>query len=95
MILCQFEFNEQFFCSFGGICYYENVENCLSMLLIFCSGLEDGKAEKLLIETFRRHSARAVKQAEEKKRRFEEMDRKKKERAEMERKKDEEDLKKR
>jgi hypothetical protein len=61
----------------------------------YASGLEDGKAEKLLIETFRRHSARAVKQAEEKKRRFEEMDRKKKERAEMERKKDEEDLKKR
>ena len=56
-------------------------------------GLEDGKAEKLLLETFRRHSALAVKQAEDKKKRFEEMDRKKKERAESERKKEEEELK--
>lgn len=54
-------------------------------------GLDDGKAENLLIETFRRHSAAAVKQAEEKRKRFEEMDRKKRERAEMEKMKEEQE----
>jgi hypothetical protein len=40
-------------------------------------GLDDGKAENLVLDTFRRHSASAAKLSEEKKKRFEEMDRKK------------------
>ncbi len=49
----------------------------------YTSGLDDGKAEQLLIDTFKRHSALAEKEARQKKERFEEMDRKKKERAEQ------------
>ena len=48
-----------------------------------------------MLESFRRHSSAAVKEAQEKKRRMEEMDRKRKEKAEMERKREEEELKKR
>lgn len=53
----------------------------------YASGLNDGKAQELILEAFRKHSAKAEKEAVEKKKRFEEMDRKKKERAEAERKK--------
>jgi hypothetical protein len=59
------------------------------------SGLADGKAESLLLEAFRRHSAAALKEAQEKRKRLEEMDRKRKEKAELERKREEEEMKKR
>ncbi len=58
----------------------------------YASGLDDGKAEQLLLDTFKRHSALAQKEARQKKERFEEMDRKKKERAELERKREQEEL---
>ena len=48
-----------------------------------------------MLESFRRHSSAAVKEAQEKKKRMEEMDRKRKEKAELERKREEEELKKR
>jgi hypothetical protein len=55
-------------------------------------GLDDGKAENLVLDTFRRHSASAAKLSEEKKKRFEEMDRKK---AEADRRREKEELKRR
>ena len=61
----------------------------------FDSGLDDGKAEKLLLESFRRHSSAALKEAQEKRKRMEEIDRKRKEKAEAERRREEEELKKR
>lgn len=60
----------------------------------YTSGLADGKAESLLLEAFRRHSAAALKEAQEKRKRLEEMDRKRKEKAELERKREEEEMKK-
>jgi len=60
----------------------------------YTSGLEDGKAEKLINAAFKKHSASAEEEAAKKKARYLEMNRKQKERAEKERLQDEEEAKK-
>ena len=94
-MLSKIQMNPVFRCPVFRWLLYTTQISCKLLFSCYWTGLDDGKAEKLLLETFRRHSALAVKQAQDKKKRFEEMDRKKKERAELDRKKEEEELKKR
>merc|ERR1711894_498323 len=59
----------------------------------YTSGLEDGKAEKLINAAFKKHSASAEEEAAKKKARYAEMNRKQKERIEKEKLRDEENSK--
>jgi len=59
----------------------------------YTSGLEDGKAEKLINAAFKKHSASAEEEAAKKKARYAEMNRKQKERAEKEKLQEEEEAK--
>jgi len=57
----------------------------------YTSGLEDGKAEKLINDAFKKHSAAAEEESARKKARYAEMNRKQKERAEKEKLREEEE----
>lgn len=59
----------------------------------YASGLEDGKAEKLINEAFKKHAAAAEEESAKKKARYAEMNRKQKERIEKEKMKEQEEAK--
>merc|ERR1712029_794550 len=73
-------------CSEGGV--QEMIDLIFSFLArktdFYTTGLEDGKAEKLVRDTFAKHTASAKEEAAKRKARYAEMDRKKRERAERE-----------
>jgi len=82
-------------CKDGGV--QEMIDLIFSFLArktdFYTTGLEDGKAEKLVKDAFSKHAASAKEEAAKRKARYAEMDRKKKERAEREKREEEARLK--